>query len=320
MSDNWKKKLAKELLKPKRKRFPRRRIYSPNMDRMWTMDLIDMQKYSRQNRGYRYILIVIDIFSRFAWARPLKTKTGKDVTDALGDIFTKSDRHPSYIWSDAGKEFFNNLMIKGLLSRNDVTLYSSFNEPKAAMAERFIRTLREKIEAHYIVTQQTVWVNALQDMIDQYNSEFHRSIGMSPDQAIKPENYAKVFDKQYSEHKVKNPPLLQAGDKVRISIHKRQFEKGTTQNWSEEVFKIDRVLTQSKPVVYKLKDLMDEDLDGSFYREQLQKTDQEIYRIDKVLRKRRLNGSNQSLVRWSGFPDKFDSWISSDDVLSSRNT
>ena len=321
MSEVWKKELAKELLKPKLHRFPRRKIYSPNIDRIWTMDLMVVEKYSKQNRNYKYILVVLDIFSRFAWARPLRTKTGREVCDALRDIFTKSGRKPSRIWSDDGTEFFNS-QVQDLLRKNGITLYSSFNEPKASMAERFIRTLRRKMEMHYIVTQSTVWYNVLQDMIDEYNSDFHRSIGMSPNDAIKPENYAQVFDKQYSRTKSKmsKKPLLDVGDKVRISLHKRYFEKGATANWSEEIFEIAEVMKNYNPVVYKLKDLADENIEGGFYREQLQKTDQEIYRIDKVLRKRKLaDGTQESFVRWSGYPDKFNSWISSADVQHSKN-
>ena len=159
-------------------------------------------------------------------------------------------------------------------------------------------------------------------MIDEYNSDFHRSIGMSPNEAIKIENFSKVFYKQYSKSKIKasKKSLLEVGDKVRISLHKRHFEKGATANWSEEIFEIVEVLNHYKPVVYKLKDLADEDIDGGFYREQLQKTNQEIYRIDKVLRKRKLaDGKSESLVRWSGYPDKFNSWIPSNDVQHSKN-
>ena len=320
-AEAWKKELAKELLRPKLRRFPRRKIFSPNVDRIWTMDLMVVEKYSKQNKNYKYILVVLDIFSRFAWARPLKTKTGKEVTDALRDIFTKSGRIPSRIWSDDGTEFFNS-QVQGLLRKNDITLYSTFNEPKASIAERFIRTLRRKMEMHFIVTQSTVWYKALQNMIDEYNSDFHRSIGMSPNEAIKIKNYAKVFEKQYSQSKLNSSKksLLEVGDKVRISLHKRHFEKGATANWSEEIFEIVEVLNDYKPVVYKLKDLADEDIDGGFYREQLQKTNQEIYRIDKVLRKRKLaDGTSESLVRWSGYPDKFNSWIPSNDVQHSKN-
>ena len=243
------------------------------------------------------------------------------MADALRDIFTKSHRKPSRIWSDDGTEFFNS-QVQGLLRKNGITLYSTFNEPKASIAERFIRTLRRKMEIYYIVTQSTVWCDALQDMLDEYNSDFHRSIAMSPKEAIKIENFTKVYDKQYSDPKVKRSkkPLLEVGDKVRISLQKQHFEKGATANWTEEVFEIVEVVKKFSPVVYRLKDLADEEIDGGFYREQLQKTNQEIYRIDKVLRKRKLsNGTSESLVRWSGYPDKFNSWIPSNDVLHSKN-
>ena len=146
---------------------------------------------------------------------------------------------------------------------------------------------------------------------------------MSPDEAIKPENFSKVFDKQYSNPsrmKSSVKPELHVGEKVRISLHKRHFEKGATANWSEEIFQIVKVMKNYRPTVYKLEDLAGEEIDGGFYREQLQRTDQEIYRIDKVLRKRKLaNGKSESYVRWSGWPDKFNSWIPSDDIQASKN-
>ena len=320
MSEVWKKDLARELLRPKLKRFPRRRIFSPNVDRIWTMDLMVVDKYSKQNKNYNYILVILDIFSRFAMAHPLQRKTGEEVTAALKHIFTKSGRKPTRIWSDDGKEFFNS-KVQGLLHKYGITLYSSFNEPKASIAERFIRTLRRKMETHYIITQSTVWYKALQSMIDEYNSEFHRSIGMSPNEALKPENYAKVYEMQYSKRpKIRQKSDLKIGDKVRISLHKRHFEKGSTANWSEEIFQIVEIMKDYKPIVYKLEDLAGEEIHGGFYREQLQKTDQEIYRIDRVIRKRKMaDGTQESLVRWSGYSDKFDSWMPSDDVMRSRN-
>ena len=138
---------------------------------------------------------------------------------------------------------------------------------------------------------------------------------MSPEDAAKPENYSKVFERLYPKQQPDSNSRLHIGDKVRISIHKRLFEKGATANWSEEIFEITRVSDAMKttPTVYHIKDLAGEEIDGTFYREQLQKTEQSMYRLDRIVRKRR----NEVLVKWSGYPDKFNSWIPETDVLHS---
>ncbi len=309
----WKKQLTRELLRPKRNRFPRRRIFSPNVNSIWTMDLLDIHQFSRQNKNFRYILVVLDIFSRFAWARPLKDKTGVSVAKALEDIMTTSGMKPHKIWSDRGTEFYNATVAR-LFERNMIQLYSTHNEPKASIAERFIRTLRGKIESNFILSQDTVWYDILPELIREYNHSYHRSIGMSPKDATKPENYSKVFDNLYPKREADTRPPLHIGDKVRISVHKRLFEKGATANWSEEIFEISKVEALN-PTVYRIKDLAGEEIDGAFYREQLQKTDQSIYRIDRIIRKRPRTG--EVLVKWSGYPDQFDSWIPEIDVVHS---
>ena len=317
----WKVQLAKELLRPKRKRFNRRHIYSPNIDDTWTADLADFEKYKRINRGYRYILVVLDIFSRYAWARPLKQKTGVEVAHAFQDIFQKSGRRCKRLFCDQGTEFYNVNVQRVLQENGGIQLYSTHNEPKASIAERFIRTLRGKIESNYILTQSTVWYDILPRLIHEYNTTRHRTIRMTPEEASKPENSETVYENLMSrgggggESSAKMKFVV--GDKVRISVHKRMFEKGATANWSEEVFEVSEILP-TRPVTYKLRDLAGEDIQGGFYNQQLQKTNLNIYRIDKVLRKRKKkNGVSEILVRWSGYPEKFDQWIPADTVHES---
>ncbi len=325
----WKTKLAKELLRRKRNRFPRRSVFSKKTDQIWTADLMDMQRFASVNRGYKYILVVLDVFSRFAWARALKSKTGKETAAALQDIFKKG-RIPEKLWTDKGKEFWNkkvkyvlygpsfhNASMKSLLSNNNIELYSTFNEPKAMIAERFIRTLRGKIESNYILTNSTVWYSILPQLIHEYNTTKHRSIGMTPTEACKAENHSIVYRSQLKrsvqDRQHKEPPL-DIGEKVRISLHKKIFEKGATPNWSEEIFEISKV-NATTPITYRVKDLADEVLEGSFYREQLQLTDQEIYRVDRVLRRRKkADGTREAYVRWMGYPSKFNQWIPEDDI------
>ena len=306
----WKKQLAKELLKPKRRRFPRRKVFSGSVDSIWTADLLDIHQYTRQNRGFKFILVVLDVFSRYAWTRPLKNKTGKEVSLAFEDIIRKDGRKPRKLWTDRGTEFYNT-NVAHVLKRNGIDLYSTHNEPKATIAERFIRTLREKIESNFTLTQSTVWYDILPELTREYNTSKHRIIKMTPEEASQPENYGRVFTFKHTTDK--NPPAFAVGDKVRISVQKSLFTKGATANWSEEIFQVRNVKTTTDPIVYELRDLAGEDVKGTFYKEQLQKTRQEIYRVDKIVRKR----GNEVLVKWSGYPEKFNSWMPAVDIMKS---
>ena len=238
----WKKQLVKELLKPKLKRFPRRRVFSSSVDAIWSGDLLDIHQYARVNRNYNFILVLVDVFSKYAWARPLKNKEGISVAGAFEDIFDTSKRIPCRLWTDRGTEFYNQ-NVENTLKKHKVQLYSTFNEPKSAIAERFIRTLRGKLESNFLLTQSTVWYDILPELISEYNNSRHRSISMTPKEASKICNHQKVYDSLYKKKK-KTPAIrlqtasFHIGDKVRISVNKRLFEKGSTSNWSEEIFEI----------------------------------------------------------------------------------
>lgn len=313
----WKKQLVKELLKPKLKRFPRRRVFSPSVDAIWSGDLLDIHQYARVNRNYNFILVLVDVFSKYAWARPLKNKEGISVAEAFEDIFDSSKRIPYRLWTDRGTEFYNQNVEK-TLKKHKVQLYSTFNDPKSAIAERFIRTLRGKLESNFLLTQSTVWYDILPELISEYNNSRHRSISMTPKEASKLCNYQKVYDSLYKKTHVEGTPAFHIGDKVRISINKRLFEKGSTSNWSEEIFEISNIIRTTKPIVYRIKDLIDEEIEGSFYKEQLQKTHQSIYRIERVIRKRqKANGTREALVKWAGYGDKFNSWMPAADIIKS---
>ena len=322
MEADWKDDLARELTKPRLRRFPRRKILSPNVDRIWTADLMDEQKYKTVNAGNRYILVVLDIFSRFAFCEPLKNKTGPVVAKAFEKIFNTSKRHPSMLYVDEGTEFYNSHM-KRVCVENGIKMYSTHNEPKASIAERFIRTLRGKIEVHFIKSVSTVWYKNLQDIVNEYNSTRHRTLGMSPNEALDPKNYAEIFDKMYGDAsynpKARKFDKLKVGDKVRITIKKSIFEKGATVSWTEEIFTITEVL-DSRPTTYLLQDLEGEKLEGAFYREQLQKTSQEIFRIERIIRRKtNKNGQKLMLVKYFGYPDKFNAWIPANSLAHSHN-
>ena len=321
----WKKSLAKELLKQKKKRFPRRRVYSSKVDSILAADLVDVHRYAKQNKNNTFILVVIDVFSKKAWARGLKTKSGPNTAKALKDILDGNKLKPEKLWTDKGSEFYNSNVAK-VLKDKSIEIYSTHNDVKSAIAERFIRTLRKKIESNFILTNSTEWINILPQLIYEYNHTKHRSIGMSPESARKPENFKKVYAKLYGTSqkdllKVSEKdrlPSFHVGDRVRISLHKRTFEKDSTANFSEEIYEISKVVQTTQPVTYKIRDLAGEDIEGSFYREQLLKTEQTIYRVDRILRRRTgRDGKAEVYVKWMGYPSKFNSWEPADQILKS---
>src|SRR5437870_4971478 len=147
-------------------------------------------------------------------------------------------------------------------------------------------------------------------LILNYNNRVHSTIGMTPEEASLEKNEENTIRNTLSKTRniLKRKPKFEAGDKVRISRIKGIFEKGYLPNWSEQVYIIDEVL-KTTPVTYRIKDSLNEIITGSFYEQELQKTNQEVYRVEKVLRKKKIDGVEHALVKWSGYSDKFNEWI-----------
>ena len=322
MRQDGKKDLQKNYLNRKRINF--HDDVSPNVDSIWAADLADVHRYAKQNKNNTFILVLIDLFSKKAWARGLKFKTGKETAAAIKDVFKKSGCSPSKLWTDRGLEF-KNRDVEAVLEKYNVHLYSTHNDVKSAIAERFIRTLRRKIETNYILTNSTSWYYALPHLIQEYNHTKHRSLGMTPEEARRPDNFQTVYRKLYGSPRkdlenLKERDLLPAfkiGDKVRISIHKRMFEKESSASYSEEIFTISDIVQTTQPITYRLTDLAGEHIEGTFYKEQLQKTNQSIYRVDRILRRRTRNGQPEVYVSWKNYPDKFNSWEPANAILRS---
>lgn len=263
-----------------------------------------MQKLSKWNRGYKYLLMVLDLFSKYGWIVPLKTKTGLEVSKSFESILKKAK--PKKLWVDKGKEYYNKNVLD-LLAKNNIEIYSTENEEKSSVCERWNRTIKEKMYKRFTMQNNTVYIDILPKILASYNNSKNRSIGMTPNEARKPENYGKVYLKMVGGDPSSSAgSLFKVGDTVRISKYKRKtFDKGYTPNWTEEVFVIDEIRPTS-PITYKIKDLSGEEIKGTFYREELQKTDQTIFRIEKVIRKTK----DKALVKWKGYPDQFNSWVS----------
>ena len=186
---SWQEKLADELHKPIKRDFLKRRLISPQVDEIWCSDLIDMQKLSKWDKGYKYLLMVLDIFSKYGWIVPLKTKTGLEVSKALESIFRENK--PKMLWVDKGKEYYNKNVLD-LLAKNKIEIYSTENEEKSSVCERSNRTIKTKMYKQFTVQNNTVYIDILPKILSSYSNSKHRSIGMTPNQARKQENYGKA--------------------------------------------------------------------------------------------------------------------------------
>ena len=303
----WTNNMANELHKPVRKKFLKRFVFVRHVDDIWGADLVELPTLSKKNSGFRYILMVIDVFSKYGWGVPLKTKTGKEVASALRTIF-KEDK-PTKLWVDKGREFYNK-DVSELLKKNNIEIYSTNNDEKCSVVERWNRTIKTQLWRYFSANGTQKYTDILQPLIDKYNGTKHRSIGMTPTDARKPSNYQQVFKNLYLKKvQARNKqPKYKVGDKVRISVKKDIFEKGFTINWSDKIYTITEIL-KTLPPTYKIKDDREE-IKGTFYEQELQKTSEDTFRIEKVLRwKKQKDGTRIARVKWKGYDSSYNSWV-----------
>ena len=249
--NSWKEKIANELHKPIKRKFLRLSLIVFSKDEIWSVDLVDIQAFSSFNKRFKYILTVIDVFSKYAWAVPIKDKSAASVTKAFEKII--SDRIPKKLWVDEGKEFYNTT-FKKLLDKYKMDMYSTFNEGKAVVIERFNRTLKNIMWKYFTANNTRFYLDALDQMVKNYNENVHSTIKMTPKEASKDINRRKVYSNIIrKQNKSRTSIKYKKGDKVRISKYKRHFEKGYTPNWTEEIFTIDKIY-MTNPVTYQVRD------------------------------------------------------------------
>ena len=222
---------------------------------------------------------------------------------AFQKILDDSKRKPDKIWVYKGSGFYNN-SFKKWIKENDIEMYSTNNEGKSVIAERFIRTLKNKIYKYMTSVSKNVYIDKLDDIVDEYNNTYHRTIKMKPVD-VKDNTYID-FKKEVND---KNPKF-KVGDHVRISKYKNIFAKGYMPNWSEEIFIIKKI-KNTVPWTYVINDLNGEEIIGTFYENELQKTNQKEFRIEKVLKKK----GDKLYVKWKGYNNSFNSWIDKKDII-----
>ena len=289
--------LAEELHKPIIRKRKKRKVYSTFKDNIWGVGLADMQLLTKYNKEIRFLLCVIDIFSKYAWVVPLKDKKGISIVKAFQIILKQSNRKPNKIWVDKGSEFYN-AYFKKWLRDNDIVMYSTHNEGKSVVAERFIRTLKSKIYKYMTSISKNVYIDRLDDIVDEYNNTYHTTIKMKPID-VKDNTYINA-DKEINN----KYPKFKVGDHVRISKYKNIFAKGLCLIGVKKYFVIKKV-KNTVPWTYVINDLNGEEITGTFYEKELQKTNQEEFRIEKVIRRK----GDKLYVKWKGYDNSLNNWI-----------
>jgi len=299
------------LHRPVRRKFRRRRVYAKHVNDVIQADLIDLQSFAKYNDGHRYALVVIDVFGKKGYGRAIRSKSAKHVKPALESILDELFPTPNFCQTDRGVEFLNHDVQTLFRERNIKHYWTMNDEIKAAVVERWIRTLKSKIYKYFTHRNTYRWVDVLQTLIDGYNNTYHRSIKMTPNQATDA-NADVVRANLYPPRETKAAWKYRVGQKCRISKGRHVFHKGYREGWSEEIFVIRRRFP-SDPVTYALNDLMGEEITGTFYEDEIQpvtKEDDGAYIIERVVKTRRnKNGKIQHLVKWRGYDNKFNSWV-----------
>src|SRR2546425_13256414 len=296
------------LHKQSKPKFVRRRTIARGINELWQADLVDLSLLSTESNSKRYFVTCIDVFSKYARVEPLKNKTESTLTTA----FTKmiEDQQCKLLQTDKGTEFLNFSFQKLLKDRN-IRHYTSENDDiKAAVVERFNRTLKNVMWRYLTHTSSGRYIDVLPQLVSSYNNTYHRSIKMAPSE-VTAQNEAVVRRRLYPYAALPPKWRCKVGQSVRIKQSKRVFKKGYEPSWTEEVFTIAS-LYPSDPPTYILKDLTGEEIKGKFYEQEIQPVKHsagDAYIVERVIKTRRRGTRTEYFVKWRNYPEKFNSCV-----------
>ena len=232
--------------KSPRKNYPTNKIVCNLVDEIWSIDLADFSEYkTSNNKGYRYIFIVIDNFSKYLWAIPLKNKYSQTITNEFSNIITTSKRIPNKLESDRGTEFYNGISQNFLKFKN-IHHYSRYTDRGPSIAERVIRTLRNLLKKPVFEKGNADWLSELPSVVKKYNNTIHHSTKMKPIDASKKSNQKLVYNNLKDDREVLKPKL-KLGQLVRTADIKRVFSKGDSTNYSYKLYTITEVIHDTIP-------------------------------------------------------------------------
>ena len=304
-------------------KFQRNRVLVSSIDEEFQADLMDIRNVSRVNGGFKYLLNVIDVLSKYAFSIPVKQKSGPSVAAALRKIF--SERIPSKLHTDRGLEFQNS-QVKGVLDEFEVFQTSTKDKLiKASIVERFNRTLRMKLARLKTQTGSNKFIHVLPDILESYNNTKHSSIRMKPSE-VTIDNQDIAFNnlyggKSYLEmlNEARSKKLkFKLGDFVRLKVEKQTFERGYSKSWSDQVFRVNRIITSGQVPTFYIRDSMNQELPRKYYTQDLQKIGAPGNHVEKILQKRRRNINNQLVTEYLVLykETQTQAWIPESDIFN----
>ncbi|XP_074596512.1 uncharacterized protein LOC141851662 [Brevipalpus obovatus] len=315
--------LTYTLHKSVRRNFLRNKIIVSDIDEGWQADLVDLQEFKSKNKGNGYILTIIDVFSKFAWGIPIKNKGSRAVASAFKELFEKEKRVPTKLQTDKGTEFLNR-EVQSIFKEYGVHHFTAINpKTKCSVVERFNRTLKSKMFKYFTARGTRKYIDVLPALVSSYNNSIHRGTGKRP-AWVKDSHRKEIMLKLYGvlsrrELLKKHYQMSKAGN-ARISVGntvrrtyelKPGFDKSYYPNWTDETFKVEKIINKMPRKVYKVADENENPLQRLFYQDELQKVDPNgFYRVEKVIRRRKKsNGDTEYLVKYLGFPASYNQWI-----------
>ena len=252
-------------------RFPRRKVITSGVDKQWQADLMDMRAISRENDGFKYVLAVIDVFSRYAFVRATRTKECVEIAGAFENIIKKSKRKPVKLQTDSGKEFVG-APFQCMLKKQNIIHFSTEQDVKAQIVERFNRTFKEMVHRYFTHLGTLRYVEDLQSFVRVYNNRAHRSLGGRTPSRINKRNEKQVYEEQYGDYlrATRRPFKFSVNDRVRLSAYRKTFKRGYEKNFTSKIFTVVNQL-DTQPPTYHVKDEDGEFIEGAFYEQEMQR-------------------------------------------------
>jgi len=303
------------------KNYPTESIVVESIGEMVDADILhlplDKPKF---NQNYKFLLACIDLFSRKVYFKLLRHKSATTTTGAFQELLDEGMPCKT-LRTDAGGEFTGK-KFQEMLREKGIAHITAYGHVKANYIERWNRTFQDKLYRWMYENNTLVFVNVIPELVRSYNNTVHSTTGFKPSEVTE-KNSMELYEKVYIpilNKRAKTRPKwsFRIGQLVRLSLFKDKFKKGYAQKYSEEVFKVSARIP-SHPPRYRIEDLKNEKVSGSFYTQELKavnakETSQINWKVERIVNNRKIKGRKYSLIKWFGYPEKFNTLIPTSDL------